>query len=84
MAENAERIAEDLAELALSFRDYLETIEFNPRRLEQVEDRLDLIHNLTRKYGGSVESVLKYEQESSQRLENLENAGEKIAGIGER
>ena len=44
-----------LAELVRSLRDYLEEIEFNPKRLEEVEERLDLIHSLTRKYGGSIE-----------------------------
>ena len=81
LAEQADSIAESLSDLALSLRDYLDTIEFNPRRLEQVEDRLNLLHNLMRKYGGSVEAVLKYEIETSRRLENLVHASEQIAEL---
>ena len=81
LAEQAESIAENLSDLALSLRDYLDTIEFNPRRLEQVEDRINLLHNLMRKYGGSVEAVLKYENDASRRLDNLAHAGEQIAEL---
>ncbi len=81
LAVQADSIAENLSDLALSLRDYLDTIEFNPRRLEQVEDRLNLLHNILRKYGGSVAAVLEFENETAQRLDNLAHAGEKIAEL---
>ena len=40
-----------LSDLARDLTDYCEGIEFNPRRLEEVEERLHLIHGLQRKYG---------------------------------
>ncbi len=81
LAGQAGSIAENLSELALSLRDYLDTIEFNPRRLEQVEERINLLHNLMRKYGGSVEAVLKFENQTARRLDNLVHAGEQIAEL---
>ncbi len=58
LAEQSASLEETLADLARSLRNYLESIEYNPRRLEEVEQRLDLIHHLERKYGGSIESVI--------------------------
>jgi DNA repair protein RecN (Recombination protein N) len=46
LAAQAQALVEDLAEIASALRAYQDTIEFNPRRLDQVEERLDLIHNL--------------------------------------
>src|SRR3990172_153820 len=58
LSEGTTALEEMLAELVHSLRDYLEEIEFNPKRLEEVEERLDLIFSLTRKYGGSIEKVI--------------------------
>lgn len=83
LLEQAETIAELSSELALDLRSYLEGIEFNPRRLEEVEDRLDLIHKLQRKYGGSVEAVLAFAEKARQELETIAHAGERIAELEE-
>jgi DNA repair protein RecN (Recombination protein N) len=78
IAQQAEAVAETLAEMARDLRDYLDQVEFNPRRLEQIEDRLELIHNLKRKYGGSIEAVLAYGEDVHQKLETITHAGERI------
>ena len=67
--------------LALELRTYLEGIEFNPRRLEQVEERLDLIHKLQRKYGGSIEAVLAFAEKARQELDTIAHATERIAEL---
>src|SRR5512146_3235407 len=54
MANQAEILEDTLAELVRSLRDYLEEIEYNPKRLDEAEERLNLIHNLTRIYGGDI------------------------------
>jgi DNA repair protein RecN (Recombination protein N) len=77
---NQSAILEDtLADVVRSLRSYLEDIEFNPKRLEEVEERLNLIHNLTRKYGGDIPSVLKFGADAGKQLETISNAGERIA-----
>lgn len=81
LAQQAALLEESLADLARSVRNYLETIEYNPRRLEEVEERLDLIHRLTRKYGGTIAAVLAHAAEARQQLEHISNAGERIAQL---
>lgn len=81
LSEQADLLAETGAELALSLRSYQENIEFNPRRLEQIEERLNLIHLLKRKYGGDIEAILAYEQDARARLDRITHAGERIAEL---
>jgi len=73
--------AETHSELAHDLQTYLEQIEFNPRKLEQAEERLNLIHTLKRKYGGSIEAVLAYAADTRQKLETLSHASERIAEL---
>lgn len=49
-----------LEDLAYSMRDYAQTIEFDPYRLEEVAQRLDVIKKLKRKYGSTVEEILEF------------------------
>jgi DNA repair protein RecN (Recombination protein N) len=76
-----ELLAETMAEIAHDLQNYLEQIEFNPRKLEQAEERLNLIHNLKRKYGGSVDAVLAHAKDTHQKLEAFSHASERIAEL---
>jgi len=78
LANQAEVLLDSLSDLIHSLRDYLEAIEFNPKRLDEVEERLDLIHSLTRKYGGSIPAVIAYGTEARKQLETITTAGERI------
>ena len=78
LSEQATGLDEMLAELIHSLRSYLEEIEFNPKRLEEVEERLNLIHSLTRKYGGSIEKVIASGEDARAQLENISHASERI------
>jgi DNA repair protein RecN (Recombination protein N) len=82
--EQAQVLLEGISDLNRDLRIYLESIEFNQRRLEEVEDRLDLIHKLSRKYGGSIEAVLAYGKETHQKIESITHAGERIAELVEQ
>lgn len=84
LAARAEALLENLADVAHELRDYLETIEYNPKRLEQVEERLDLLHRLMRKYGGSLEAVLAFGANARKQLESLTSAAEKIEELEAR
>jgi DNA repair protein RecN (Recombination protein N) len=76
--DKAEIISDDIAELSRALSDYLERIEINPRRLEQMEDRIELIRNLSRKYGGSEEAALAFMEDARRQLESIEHSGEQI------
>jgi DNA repair protein RecN (Recombination protein N) len=81
LSERADLLLENLTDLTRDLRDYLDEIEFNPKRLDEVEERLDLIHNLTRKYGGSIEAVNAFAVEARKQLENITNAAERIGAL---
>lgn len=70
-----------MADISRLLQDYMESIEFNPQRLEQVENRLALISTLKRKYGGSEEQVLTFAENARAQLEKISHAEERIAEL---
>ncbi len=78
LANQAEIMLETMSDLIHSLRNYLDEIEFNPKRLDEVEERLDLIHSLTRKYGGSIPAVITYGENARKQLETITGAAERI------
>jgi len=81
LSEQAETVAELVSDISRELRAYQEQIEFNPRRLEQIEERLELLHTLKRKYGGSLETVLAYVEDARRQLDRIEHAAEHIAEL---
>ncbi|MEY4692108.1 MAG: repair protein RecN [Verrucomicrobiota bacterium] len=61
-----------LRDLQAELSRYSDRIESDPQRLAELEERLDLLQSLQRKYGGSVEEVLSFGDQARQRLESLE------------
>ena len=53
---------------------YKGSINFDPARLEKIEERLDLIKRLEKKYGGTIEEVLAHLEESRRALEGIQNS----------
>ncbi|HLH02304.1 MAG TPA: DNA repair protein RecN [Bryobacteraceae bacterium] len=70
-----------LDEAAYSLRDYLGKLEGDPARLETIESRLAALDRLKRKYGGSLEDVLKFREEAARRIDEVENASEHRAAL---
>ncbi len=82
-----ERLETNLAglqDLALELQDYSENIEFNPRMLDQVEERIDMINNLKRKYGDSIDEILAFAEQARKDLESITNAEEHLAELESR
>ncbi len=67
-----------LEDAAFQLRDYREKIEFNPERLEQIEQRLNLISMLKRKYGGDIGQILNHLENIRGELSLAENKEETI------
>jgi DNA repair protein RecN (Recombination protein N) len=61
--------------------DYAERMEADPQRLAEAEERLNLLSQLAAKHGGSLERVLEYYQEASDRLANLLGSDQKLHGL---
>jgi len=78
LSARADSLLENLSDIARDLRDYLETIEYNPKRLNEAEERLDLMHRLMRKYGGTIETVLAFGAKARADLETITNAAEKL------
>jgi DNA repair protein RecN (Recombination protein N) len=76
LAEAARGLRVELQELAGELRGYAEGIEAEPGRLEQVEERLDVLDRLKRKHGGTLESVLVHAEHCRGEIETIEGAGE--------
>ena len=78
LANQAEALLDSVSDIIHTLRDYIEEVEFNPKRLEEVEERIDLLYSLTRKYGGSIPAVIAYGQEARKQLETITGAVERI------
>ena len=61
--------AEDAAE---RLRDLKNSFDFSPKELDQVEDRLDHLHRLKKKYGATVRDMLDYLNKIRQELDQIE------------
>lgn len=73
--EQAGCIIDDAARELGNFR---ESLEFEPGRLDSVEQRLDQINKLKRKYGESLEQILLFRREASSSLDRISASGERI------
>jgi len=81
MRETLEPAAIAIQEASYSLRDYLDKLEANPARLEQVEERLAALDKLKRKYGATLEEVIRFLDEAQEQISAVENAGERMATL---
>jgi DNA repair protein RecN (Recombination protein N) len=72
---------EDIAE---ELRTYLGNLQMDENRLEEIEERLDTLSRLKRKYGKSIEEVLSHLESIDHELSNLKNISETITKTEER
>jgi DNA repair protein RecN (Recombination protein N) len=74
-----EELRHRLEDVALSLRDYYQRMEADPTRLQWVEERLDVLQRLMRKYGGSTRTALAHEERLRQELGAVEDGEAEIA-----
>lgn len=70
--------AYQLEEAAHELREYRDSIEFNPDKLQALEDRVAVLNRLRRKYGQSVEEILAYAERIGRELDDLEHHEENL------
>lgn len=70
-----------LGDLRAALSRYAEKVELDPARLQQLEERLNLIQSLKRKYGATVAQVISFGAEARRRLENLEQRDAELARL---
>ncbi len=82
---NAQKMVEEayisLQEASYELRDYGESVEFSPERLDQLQSRMDVIYRLCKKYGATLEDVLAHQAKVEQELTEIENYDEDIAAL---
>lgn len=79
----ATEAAAQVEELAKSLRRYADTVEYNPARLDAVEERLETINNLKRRYGATIPAVIEFAEKARVELEGIENSEERLAVLRE-
>ncbi len=62
----------NLRELQGGLSHYADKVDLDPARLQELEERLNLIHSLKRKYGASIEDVIAFGDTARQQLQKLE------------
>ena len=77
-AEMADVLSQQAQELAALVQDYGETVEYNPGRLNEVEERLELINRLRRRFGATIEEVIAYAEKANAELESIEHSEERL------
>jgi DNA repair protein RecN (Recombination protein N) len=84
LADDTQNTFSGLTDLARDLRSYFESIEFNPKRLDEVEERLDLLQNLKRKYGDSIPAILSFANNARQQVETIQGASERLAELADQ
>ena len=66
----------ELQEIARDISSYKDDTYFDEEERNNIEERLDLIHSLKRKYGNTIKEILQYRDEIKEELEKIENLEE--------
>lgn len=67
----------ELEDISANIRSYLDNIDFEPYLLNEIQEKLDVINNLRRKYGDTIEEILSYCDKIKERLDDIDNREEK-------
>jgi DNA repair protein RecN (Recombination protein N) len=70
-----------LRELQSELSRYVDKVDLNPERLQELEERLNLVQSLKRKYGGTLAEVIAFGEESKSKLQSLEQRDEELARL---
>lgn len=76
--EKTGELSEGLFEVGKDLRAYLESLEFDPNELENVQDRLELIRGLQRKYGDTIPEIIAYQEQSQEELLEITDRSTRI------
>lgn len=77
----AEEVSAQVEELAISLRRYADAVEYNPSRLNELEERLEVIGALKRRYGVTVELVLEHADKARDELSGIEHSEERLGEL---
>lgn len=81
LAGRIKSLSYEIEDCADELRGFTNNEEFDQQELETIEDRLDTIYRLKRKYGESEEDILEFLENSKKELENIETSDERAAQL---
>lgn len=87
ISKNAEEMANHffgLEELTYEIRNYTETLQYNPERLNEIESRLNEVSRLKKKYGSTVNEVLEYMAKIEEEIEEITNKDSHLKKLSEQ
>ncbi|BHH84091.1 DNA repair protein RecN [Desulforhopalus sp. 52FAK] len=86
--ESAAKLAEEISSFTFMAEDYVgelraykDNLETDPYRLDQVNERLDLLQQFKRKFGDSIEKILEFAESGEAELQQLENMEKEITAL---
>ncbi len=71
----------ELQDLEATLVDYAEELEIDPSEAASIEERVNLVESLRRKYGPEIEDIVSRQQDIAARLDNIDNRHEKIEAL---
>jgi DNA repair protein RecN (Recombination protein N) len=74
---------DSVEELGRTMRIYRESIEHDPSHLEELEERISLLHELKRKYGPTLEDVIAFGERAAEELDTITHSEERVAALQE-
>lgn len=81
LTEQHAAIVSSLNDLQHELTQYADRVDIDPERVAEVEQRLNLIHSLKRKYGSTLEAVIAFGNESAEKLQQLESRDAELERI---
>lgn len=78
IADRLDSCKVEITDIAETLSDMLQKLDFDLRSAEQIEERLEVVRTILRKYGGSYESLQKFYEEATKEAQMLSNATERV------
>lgn len=73
---NLKSVYYELQEVSRDIANYKDEVDFNEEEQREIEERLDLIFSLKRKYGNSIKEILQYKEEVKKEIYRIDNLEE--------
>ena len=70
-----------IQDASVGLMQHIENIDNDPEQINIIEERLQAIEGLKRKYGGSIESIFSFKKDAENQLESLSGLDEKIKNL---
>ena len=74
--ENLKAVYYDVEEITIDIRERQMDIDFDEQKTNEIEERLDMINTLKRKYGNNIEEILNYQTQLEEEIKTIENLEE--------